>query len=80
MSVMAGLAPRVVLGQTEAQSFSLQEAIEYALEHNQNILNAQLDVDAAAGFVKENIATGLPQINASIDLSENFELPTSFLP
>jgi outer membrane protein TolC len=50
------------------------------LVHNQNILNAQLDIVAAEGFVKENFASGLPQINGGINLADNFELPTSFLP
>jgi outer membrane protein TolC len=68
------------MGQTEEHTMSLQESLEYALIHNQNILNAQLDVESAEGFVKENIATGFPQINANIDVADNFELPTSFLP
>jgi outer membrane protein TolC len=66
--------------QNEQHSMSLQEAVEYALVHNQNILNAQLDIVAAEGFVKENFASGLPQINGGINLADNFELPTSFLP
>ena len=59
---------------------SMQEAVDYGLSHNQNILNAQLDVISAEAFVKENIASGLPQINGNIDIADNFELPTSFLP
>lgn len=61
-------------------NMTLQEAVEHALVHNQNILNAQLDEISAEALVKENIATGLPQINGSIELADNFELPTSFLP
>ena len=59
---------------------SLDEAVAYGLVHNQNLLNAKLDVEAAEGFVKENIATGYPQISANIDVADNFELPTSFVP
>ena len=66
--------------QVEQQRMSLDEAVQYALVHNQTLLNAKLDVTAAEGFVKENIASGLPQINANIDLADNFELPTSFVP
>ncbi len=72
--------PWLAVAQTGERYFSLQEAIDYALVHNQNILNAQLDVEAAEGVVKENIATGFPQVNISVDLADNFELPTSFLP
>ncbi len=64
----------------DVMQLSLQEATDYALEHNQNIINAQLDIDVAEGVVKENIATGLPQINANLDLAYNFALPVSFLP
>jgi outer membrane protein TolC len=74
------LHPKDLSAQQEQYSMSLQEAIDYALIHNQNILNAQLDVVAAEGLTKENIATGFPQVSGSIDLSDNFELPTSFLP
>jgi len=68
---------------TEAQDIkqmSLQEATKYALENNQKILNAQLDIAVAEGVVQENIATGMPQINANLDLAYNFALPVSFLP
>ncbi len=64
----------------EIKQMSLQQAIDYALEHNQNILNAQLEIDVAEGVVQENIAAGLPQINANLDISHNFSLPVSFLP
>lgn len=74
------LNPKELVAQQEQYSMSLKEAIDFALLHNQNILNAQLDVVAAEGLVKENIATGMPQINGNIDLADNFELPTSFLP
>jgi len=79
--IIAGalLIPKQINAQTEQYSMSVQEAVDYALVHNQNILNAQLDVVAAEGFVKENIATGFPQVNANIDLGNNIELPTSFL-
>lgn len=74
------LLPDQSKAQVEQYPMSLQEAVDYALDHNQNILNAQLDVVSAEAFVKENISTGLPQINGNIDLADNFELPTSFLP
>ena len=72
-------------GQTEAQdaqpsAMSLQEAVDYGLVHNQYILNAKLDMVSAQAVTKEYIAAGLPQITASIDIADNFELPTSFLP
>jgi outer membrane protein len=61
-------------------AISLQEAVDYALIHNQNILNAKLDMVSAEAVVKEYIAVGLPQITGSIDVADNFKLPVSFLP
>ena len=38
-------------------ALSLEQAIEYALLHNQNLLNAQLDVVSAEGMVKVALDT-----------------------
>jgi outer membrane protein len=74
------LNPNSLSAQQEQYSMSLQETVDYALINNKNILNAALDIDAAEGLVKQNIATGFPQIDGNIDVADNFELPTSFLP
>ena len=83
--VLAGLLlllGSVVLAQTDEEtlSLSLSDAESYALEHNQTLLNAVLDVRSAEAFVQENIATGLPQINGAVNVSSNFALPPSFVP
>ncbi|MDG5490798.1 TolC family protein [Psychroserpens sp. SPM9] len=57
--------------QDKPTSLSLQEAIDYALENNRTALNAERDIAAAEKQKWETIATGLPQINASIDY-QNF--------
>jgi len=64
----------------EIRQLSLQQSIDYALEHNPSIINAKLAEEISEGRVSETIATGMPQINGGLDLSNNFELPTSFLP
>jgi outer membrane protein len=79
-TILCWIALTPLLAQETDHVMSLQEAIEYALVHNQNLLNAKLDVTAAEGMVGENIASGLPQISANIDVADNFELPTSFVP
>lgn len=61
-------------------SFSLQEAIDFALVHNQNYLNAELDVKSAEYRNKEFIGIGLPQISASADLKDYLSIPTSLIP
>lgn len=52
-------------------SFSLQQAIDYALENNRQVKNANRDIDAAEEQKWETIATGLPQIDGNINY-QNF--------
>ncbi|WP_296381123.1 TolC family protein [Winogradskyella sp.] len=52
--------------QETSQSFSLQEAINYALENNRKAINAARDIDAAKAQKRETTATGLPQLNAEL--------------
>jgi outer membrane protein len=50
-------------------SLDLDGAINYALEHNLLLKNAGLDIEEATEKVKETLAAGLPQLNASVDYS-----------
>ena len=50
-------------------SLDLEGAINYALENNLSIKNAGLDIEEAGERVKETLAAGLPQLNATIDYS-----------
>ncbi|MUU79312.1 TolC family protein [Winogradskyella endarachnes] len=54
-------------GQEQPKSFSLQEAINYALENNRTAINAARDIDAAEKQKWETTATGLPQVSASVE-------------
>lgn len=53
--------------QDTPSSFSLQEAIDYALENNRIAKNAARDIDAAKQQKWETTASGLPQISAGIN-------------
>lgn len=59
--------------QEEKNSFTLQEAIDYALKNNRTVKNAALDIDAAKKQKWETTATGLPQIGATIDYQNNIK-------
>ncbi len=59
---------------------SLQDAVDYAEGHNYNYLKSEKDVEAAKQVVKEKMAYGFPQINASIDYKDNIARPVSLLP
>ena len=66
--------------QDSIQSFTLQEAIDYALENNRTAKNAARDIEAAKQQKWETTAIGLPQINASIDYQNWLKQQVSLLP
>lgn len=56
----------------ESMALSLQEAQEFALQHNKTLLNAHEDVLISQARLKEAIAQGLPQVSGSFDYMTNF--------
>ena len=68
------------ISQDSKHSFSLQEAIDFALENNRVAKNANRDVEAAEKQKWETISTGLPQINASIDYQNFLKQQVSLIP
>ena len=75
--LLLGMLPPEAL---RAQSYNLEESIQYALDNNKNIQNARFEEYIAEAQVKEYLSLGLPQINASLDLQYFAELPTQILP
>jgi len=53
----------------EPLALSLENAVDYAVSHNKTLINSMFAVDKSAQRIKETIAQGLPQINASMDYS-----------
>lgn len=64
----------------ESYSFSLQQAIDHALQHNYSVINANRDIASAKQKKWETTAAGLPQINGAVDYQYNFELQKSIVP
>lgn len=62
----------------ESMPLSLDQARQHALEHNKNLANAGLAVDEAGLMLRETIAQGLPQVNATIDYQNFFGSTASF--
>lgn len=62
------------------QSFSLKQAQDYAVEHNQKVLNADIDLKIAEKKVWETTAAGLPQISGAVKFQNFIDIPTSVLP
>jgi len=61
------------LSQDRKTKFTLQEAIDYALENNRQAKNAALDIAAAKVQKWETTAAGLPQVGATIDYINNIK-------
>ena len=69
-----------MISQESSQSFSLQEAIDFALENNRSAKNAALDIKAAEKQKWETTATGLPQLSANIDYQNFLKQQVSLIP
>ncbi len=63
-----------------ATTYSLQEAIRFALQHNVDIANSETDTKIANGRVGEIRAIGLPQLNANVAVRGYPIVPRAFLP
>ena len=64
----------------EDQSFSLDEAIIYALEYNYTAINSNREILDAQKQKWEVIATGLPQIDGNINYQNRLKQPITPLP
>ena len=70
------------VGQSQEQpnSFSLDEAIAFALENNYSAINADRDILDAKKQKWETIADGLPQISGDISYQNQLKQPVSLIP
>ncbi len=74
------LIPSLIAQEPEQQGYTLSQCVAYALEHSEQIQNAELDNRIAQANVGEIRAVGLPQVNANLALQDNFKVPKVFLP
>lgn len=66
--------------QKQNYTFSLQQAIEHAVQNNYQAINAGRDIEIAKKKRWETTAMGLPQISGNIAYQNNFELQKSLIP
>ncbi len=78
IGIVALLFSSVIKAQ-DARSFTLEEAMEYAVQNHANIKAAQLDIADAEYQIKETTSVGIPQINGELGLSRYLQLPRSVL-
>jgi len=67
-------------GQEKSMIISLEEAVIFALENNYNIKESKNSILSAKETVWETTATGLPQINATVNYQNFIKQPVSLLP
>src|SRR3954466_7817329 len=56
-------------------TYSLQQAVDYALQNSHDVKNAKLDMEKAKAFNWEIMTQGLPQLNGSVDYNYYFKKP-----
>lgn len=66
--------------QEEAQVFSIEEAIDYALQNSTTSKSAQMDIDYARWQVKEYQSIGIPKVNGKVEYQHFFDIPTQIIP
>ncbi len=78
---LTGLMLLLISFSVKAQTeYSLQQAIEYALLNNENVLNADLTQRDAEAQVFETRADGLPQITGNFNYNNNLVIQRSPIP
>ena len=64
----------------EVYKFSLQDAIDFSMENNYEVIYSEKNIEAAKQQMKEATAFGLPQLSGAVDYADNIERPTTLLP
>lgn len=80
LTFLALLYLTIGFAQEKPNSYSLEEAINFALENNYSAINANRDIIDAQKQKWETIAAGLPQINGAINYQNQLKQPVSLLP
>jgi outer membrane protein TolC len=65
---------------TNVQPMSLNQAIQYGLDHHHSALNATDDIESAGARIREITSIGLPQIRATYGLTDNFIIQKVIIP
>ena len=84
MCLLSGMAlkgfSQTAAPDSQRYNFTIQDCINYAYEHQDSVVNANLDVKSAGYRVKETIGQGLPQIHGTASFQDYLKIPTSLLP
>ncbi|GAA4352275.1 TolC family protein [Hymenobacter saemangeumensis] len=91
LAALLGAAPRVLLAQNTpaalpqapptggTMALSLSQAVDYAIKNKSSLLATRLGEETARARVGEIRSIGLPQVNVSANLADNFKLQKSLV-
>ncbi|MCK5700195.1 MAG: hypothetical protein KAI29_03555, partial [Cyclobacteriaceae bacterium] len=69
-----------VIGQEGQENrFTLQQCLDYAFEHNESIIIANLEIGISKAKTGEYLSAGFPQIDALATVNKNFILRRTFV-
>jgi len=68
------------LTDTTAYHFTVADCINYAYDHQHDVINSKLDVTSAGYHVKEIIGQGYPQINGTASFLDYLKIPVTLIP
>lgn len=75
VTIIAVLIPWSMQAQTTPdapQSLSLEQAVQYAVEHNKELQVSELNIEMRNKMVLEAVSQGLPQIDGTVNYTTNF--------
>jgi len=70
--IILALSQMILAGQ---QTFTLAEAVNYALEHHESLQLSRLDADLAEWQYKEALSIGLPNVRGNADYTYYYQRP-----
>lgn len=80
LALLASQAAAAQPTEKDTYRYSLDQCIQYAVEHQINNDLARLNVRDADQNVREYLSTGLPQVNGQVDVRDNVVIPTQVIP
>lgn len=66
---------QLTYGQSETLRFNITDARNHALENNRTVRSSKIDLEIANGKIRENLATGLPQVSVNANYLHQFTVP-----
>ncbi len=78
--MLFALSLSTAISKAQTVQLSLKDALKYALENNQNVRKARLDIEGGKYKTSEIKAQALPQINGSASLTDNLIIQKSAIP